>query len=106
MYVMCFLLVVLNIDIIFTWIIPAGVRSPRMSSTDSACNVLSTGHVDYDYHNVVPYNSYGRIQSPDTSTDDDYYAWHVMSDGDIVVSFVIVDSYGNLLLHAYIILVK
>ena len=39
-------------------IIPTGVRSPVTVSSDSACNVLPSGHVDYDYHNVVPYNSY------------------------------------------------
>lgn len=36
-------------------------RSPVTVSSDSASNVLPSGHVDYDYHNVVPYNSYGHI---------------------------------------------
>lgn len=75
-----------------------GRRSPVTVSSDSACNVLPSGHVDYDYHNVVPYNSYG---SPDTSfggTNRSMHSFVVWMDENVgYISRTIFDgSYGGI----------
>ena len=70
------------------------LRSPGTVSSDSACNVLSTGHVDYDYHNVVPYNSYGR-RSPDTYMGGSEGVMQVADYGEIQFETWLNSSYGN-----------
>lgn len=60
MYVMCFLLVVLNIDTIFTQIIPAGVFSPYTWLTTGGYGVNPDGDVEED--NNVYYYSYGLAE--------------------------------------------
>ena len=57
--------------------------SPVTVSSDSACNVLPSGHVDYDYHNVVPYNSYGSPYTSFGGTNRSIHSFVVWIDGDI-----------------------
>ena len=60
MYVMCFLLVVLNIDIIFTCIIPTGVyKSPYAGDHIDLYAVHSDGVVAY--HGIHHHGSYGNL---------------------------------------------